>query len=333
MSQCSESNTLVFRKKPQFFSPIVEVAASYLEVNAKFLFLKRALGKPEGGKWGVPGGKLELAEGSLEAACRETYEETQIVLDQENLAFVGTVFIRKPDCEYVYHMYQQKFAQIPEVLLNSEHDEYQWLSVDELKAFPLMSGGLEVLHHFQALANKAKLARKPFYFIRHGETDVNAKPDIKRVDYDLALNHRGKLQALEARRIIENVSLESVYFSPIQRAVETKDILVSSLKMEQEVLEGLSECKAHIWTKMILLEEGKAFHVDDEIEDFLARVLHALDFALEKAANPLLVAHGGVHWALCYYLSIENHPWKIGNCELVHFQPIGELAWKAEVIK
>lgn len=333
MSECSEYSTLVFRKKPQDFAPTVEVAACYLEINGKFLFLKRSIGKPEGGKWGVPAGKIEVNEGSLEAVCRETYEETQIILNLEQLTFVGKLFVRKPDVEYIYHMFHLKLDCMPEVALNNEHDEHQWLSADQARVFPIMSGGLKTLYHFKALANKPKLARKPFYFIRHGETDVNSNPDIKRVDYDLPLNQRGKEQALQARQIIENVSFKSVCFSPIQRAVETKDIIVSSLKIDNEAVEDLSECKAHIWTKMILLEEGKGFHVCDEVEGFLGRVVRGLDFVLQKAPNTLVVAHGGIHWALCYNLSIENHPWKIGNCELVHFQPIGEQGWKAEVIK
>lgn len=332
MIPCSQNNTLVFRTKPQDFSPTVEVAACYLEINNKFLFLKRAIGIPEGEKWGVPAGKIEQNEGSLEAVCRETFEETQIVLNQELLKFVGKLFICKPEIDYVYHMYHLKVDRMPDVVLSNEHDDYRWLSADEMKDFQIMSGGKEALYHLKALANKPKLTRKPFYFIRHGETDVNSNPEIKRVDYDLPLNNRGREQALKARRIIEDISLESVCFSPIQRAVETKDILVSSLNLSHEELTDLSECKAHIWTKMIMLEEGKGFHICDDVESFFRRVIRGLDSALQKTPTTLVVAHGGIHWALCYHLSIENHPWKIGNCELVHFQPIGAVDWKAEII-
>lgn len=332
MSECSESNTLVFRKKPQDFAATAEVAACYFEINGKFLFVKRAIGKTEGGKWGVPAGTIEANQGSLEAACRETFEKSQIILNDEQLTFVGKLFVRKPDVEYIYHMYHLKLDYMPSIELNDEHDEHRWLTADEAKNFPIISGGLETLYHFKALSNKPKLARKPFYFIRHGETDVNSNPHLKRVDYDLPLNQRGIEQALQARRIIENVSFKSVCFSPIQRAVETKDIIVSTLKIDHEEVEDLSECKAHIWTKMVLLEEGKGFHVCDEVEGFLGRVVRGLDFVLQKEPNTLVVAHGGIHWALCYNLSIESHPWKIGNCQLVHFQPIGEQGWKAKVI-
>jgi len=29
---------------------------------------------------------------------------------------------------------------------------------------------------------------------------------------------------------------------------------------------------------------------------------------------------------------VENHPWKIGNCELVHFQSVTAEKWKATII-
>jgi len=160
---------------------------------------------------------------------------------------------------------------------------------------------------------------------------VNANPEIKRVDYDLPLNDRGRNQAQTARRIVADMSFKSVCFSPIQRVVETKDILVSTLELDHAELEDLTECKAHIWTKMVRLEDGAGYQVCNEVEKFLGRALRGLETALQKNSPVLLVAHGGIHWALCYHMSIDNHPWKIGNCELVHFRPVGDTDWEAQV--
>lgn len=332
MNVQSHNDTYIFRAKPLGFSPAVEVAACYIECNNKILFLKRSAGKSEGEKWGVPAGKIEHNENSHQAVVREVFEETSIVLNENQPAYLGKVFVRKPGIDFVYHMYYLKTNAFPNVQLNNEHQDYQWISMDEVAGFPLMAGALECLHHCKALANKEVASRIPFYFIRHGETDVNADPNIKRVDYDLPLNIRGKDQAHQARKVIESVPLKSVCFSPIQRAVETKDILVSSLNLEHEELDDLSECNAHIWTKMVQLEEGRGFHVCHEVENFLGRTMRGLNTALQRQSPTLLVAHGGIHWALCYHLSIENHPWKIGNCQLVHFQPVGDVDWKADII-
>lgn len=329
----SQETAFVYRIKPSGFSPAVEVAACYIEFEGKLLVLKRANEKPYGGKWGVPAGKLEKGESAHAAVIREIFEETQITLDDQLLKSVGKVYVRSHGIDFVYHMYQQKCTHLPQVNLNDEHQEFQWLSMEEIADLPLMPGAIEALHHFKALVNQIQIPRKPFYFIRHGQTDVNANPHIKRVDYDLPLNPLGRLQAQTARKLVADFPLKSVCFSPIQRAVETKEILIQSLDLEHAELEDLSECKAHIWMKMVRIEKGANFHVCDEIEGFLGRAVRGLGAALQKQSPVLLVAHGGIHWALCYHMAIENHPWKIDNCKLAYFRPVGENDWEAEVIE
>lgn len=329
MNLMIEEHLSVFRIKPEDFSPLVEVAACYIEYENNILFLKRAEEKSEGGKWGVPAGKIEKGEDAREGVIRETFEETGIVVNDEQLIYLGKIFIRKPKTDYVYHMFHNKSARLPEVILNHEHQEYRWLSIEKAPTFPLMAGGLESLQHFKALANKPQITRKPFYFIRHGETDVNADPEIKRVDYDLPLNQKGRIQAQMAREALAKIPLNSVCFSPLQRAVETKDILLSTTQIEQIELDDLTECKAKIWTKMVYLENKNGYEVCDEIDSYFARVMRGIETALQTNSPTLIVAHGGIHWALCYLLSIKNHPWKIGNCQLVHFRPVGDLDWEA----
>lgn len=145
------TNTSVFRVKPQDFASAVGVSACYIESNEKLLFLKRATQKPEGGKWGVPGGKIEGGESPLEAAVRETFEETGILIKEEQLKCIGTVFIRKPNVDYVYHMYYVSFRQFPTVSLNNEHQDHRWVSEKECANLPLVAGGIEVLYHMKDL--------------------------------------------------------------------------------------------------------------------------------------------------------------------------------------
>ena len=134
MNKTATETTSVFPIKPQGFSSTVEVAACHIESNGKFLFLKRAVGKPEGRRWGLPAGKVENGENTREAVVRETFEETGIRLDEEKLKFIGKIFVRKPNVDYVYHMYHQNFSQFPLVSLNDEHQEYKWLSTKEVRA-------------------------------------------------------------------------------------------------------------------------------------------------------------------------------------------------------
>ena len=322
----------VYRAKPQGFLPIVEVSACYVEFNNKLLFLKRSIGNSQENTWGIPAGKIERGETARQAVNRETLEETGFLLEKNKLYDVGKLFVRYPDVDFVFHMFHQELSDLPAIHLSDEHQDYRWVTRQEALQMPLISGAAEALHHFQALSKKPKLLRKDFYFIRHGETDVNAYPDIKRMDYDLPLNAKGRLQASLARNSIMKLPLNSVCFSPIQRARETKDILVNDLEIDHIEINDLSECKAVLWTKMVGLEEANGYHVCQHVDDFLSRVAQGINSALKQDGPSLIVAHGGVHWAMCYHMMIENHPWKIGNCELIHFRPIGDIDWEAEIL-
>ncbi|MCB1136690.1 MAG: histidine phosphatase family protein [Chlamydiia bacterium] len=177
-----------------------------------------------------------------------------------------------------------------------------------------------------------QLPRKSFFFVRHGQTDVNADPHIKRVDYDLPLNAKGQQQALAARNVVQRLSFDKVKCSPIQRAQQTKQLMLEGMDLEHQDDDRLSECCAEIWNKMVRLEDDAEHEVCAGVLSFLDRVFEGVRSALAEEGQVLVVAHGGVHWAICYHLSIANHPWKIGNCEVVHFEPIGEVEWRATVL-
>ena len=62
---------------------------------------------------------------------------------------------------------------------------------------------------------------------------------------------------------------------------------------------------------------------------FMDRVRQGINQALSLPGPLLIVAHGGVHWALCCLMGIETHEWAIDNCTVVHFS-IGENgSWRA----
>lgn len=320
----------VYRQQPSHFVSAIDIAACYFECQGKFLFLKRSLGKPQEHTWGVPAGKFEKGEIPLEAVLRETQEETHVKLDEKTLDDLGRVFVRYPHLDFTYHMFHQEFTDFPEIKLSDEHEEYRWVTFKEALELPLISAGKESLFHLRALGKKTTILRKDFYFIRHGETDVNADPNHKRSDYDLPLNSKGRKQAQSLHPLIKELNLSVVCTSPIQRAQETKNIATNGLAVKHFEEEGLSECKAAVWNAMVTLEEGRDIQYSDDVDGFFSRVLAGLNRSLEKDDPMLIVAHGGIHWAMCYHMMIENHPWKVGNCQLVHFSPRGDHAWTAQ---
>ena len=63
---------------------------------------------------------------------------------------------------------------------------------------------------------------KRIYLIRHGETESNRK-GVFRGRLDIPLSQNGREQAVDLSRDFENIAVNLVYTSPLQRAVETAE--------------------------------------------------------------------------------------------------------------
>lgn len=149
-------DTEIHEKEPEGFSPQVQVAACYIEIDSQLLLLQRASNKVEPGKWGVPGGKLEKGETPEQAAVRELSEETGISVESSSqVRYVGALYIRKPTVDYVYHLFKVQVEQMPAISLSNEHENYKWASLKDLEEMPLMTGGQEILDYYRkTLTNK-----------------------------------------------------------------------------------------------------------------------------------------------------------------------------------
>lgn len=140
--------------KPENFNPLTEIAACYLDCDGKLLLLLNASHDSEAGSWGVPAGKLESNETPLQGAVRELFEETSISADFSQIQSVGSLYIRKPEVDYVYHLFRVEVASRPEVRLSSEHQEYRWVSSDEMEMMPIMIGGQEAYAYYRKKTNR-----------------------------------------------------------------------------------------------------------------------------------------------------------------------------------
>lgn len=144
----SASAQMVFQEPPENFNPRVEVAACFMEVNGKFLFMKRQPHKSEGNLWGIPGGKCEKGEHSEITVIREIKEETGVDLPKESLKYFGKVYIRYPEVDFVYHMYAHDMESYPtEIAMDpNEHFEYRWMTLKEALELPLIRGEDECIY-------------------------------------------------------------------------------------------------------------------------------------------------------------------------------------------
>lgn len=144
--------TKVYKEIPEEFSPKVEVAAIYVAVEGKLLLLQLSDDKSERGAWGVPAGKIEIGEQPLHGAKRELFEETSINISENSFTPLGTLYIRKPEIDYAYHLFGIDLNRLPDVHLSSEHCAYRWVSKEEAENLPLMKGAKPALEaYYQAL--------------------------------------------------------------------------------------------------------------------------------------------------------------------------------------
>lgn len=95
--------------------------------DSKVLLLKRGETAPwQPHKYCFVGGGVDSGETLVNAAIRETNEETNISLCENNLQPITTYRNNKPSLFFTYY-----FKDRPCVKLNYEHSEYVWLSYEE----------------------------------------------------------------------------------------------------------------------------------------------------------------------------------------------------------
>lgn len=81
---------------------------------------------------------------------------------------------------------------------------------------------------------------KNIYVVRHGETDWNKEGRFQG-QTDIKLNDTGREQALKLRPILQQLQIESVYSSPLSRAIETIEIATQDQKFSIQKDDRLRE--------------------------------------------------------------------------------------------
>lgn len=125
---------------PENFLPKFEVVSCFMEHDRKILLLHRQGSKSEGGKWGLPAGKIEKNETSIEALCREVFEETGINIDSSDASFLGTLAVTHGDRDFLYHSFRVNLEQTPAVTINPvEHQNFTWKNLEDVASLPLVT--------------------------------------------------------------------------------------------------------------------------------------------------------------------------------------------------
>lgn len=104
--------------------------------DKKILLLKRGSTAPYNpNNYCFPGGTVEKNESLEDAASRELYEETGIVVDNNNLEKMVIVY----PSGYKKIIFVTKVYDA-EVRLNYEHTEYAWVNIQESFDYPMVNG-------------------------------------------------------------------------------------------------------------------------------------------------------------------------------------------------
>lgn len=131
----------VYKEPTGQFKPTLEVATLYVQYKDKILLLHRQEHTVEGNRWGIPGGKVAKGETPLEAALRETHEETGYDFSEHPVELVSTLYIEYNEQRHMtYHMYRVFLPYDPgAVKINfTEHKGFTWVSPEDSLRMELM---------------------------------------------------------------------------------------------------------------------------------------------------------------------------------------------------
>ncbi len=162
--------------------------------------------------------------------------------------------------------------------------------------------------------NKSIIPHIPFYFVRHGQTDWNLKHMIQG-HIDIPLNEMGLDQAKSAATLLTNQEITRIISSPLIRAHKTAQIIQEILQVPLHTHEGLKErylgkLEGTVKTESSLTSVNHNYTQTAEgsecIDDFKKRIAEALHEILHADHVTLIVAHGGVYWALMHMLGFDD---------------------------
>ena len=149
-----------------------------------------------------------------------------------------------------------------------------------------------------------QLSPVPFYFLRHGETDWNAR-GLSQGRTDVALNAAGIAQGQAAARLLKGHGIRAIVVSTLHRARQTASLVGEVLGIEPTSDEGLQEASFgsqegqkmgpwyNDWVAGTYTPEGA-----ETFAALRSRVVPALDRALLKPGPVLVVAHGAMFRAV-----------------------------------
>jgi len=198
---------------------------------------------------------------------------------------------------------------------------------------PEIASAMPVSRGLERLADIA--ARLPldiecdqFYFLRHGQTECNARR-IFQSEHE-PLNANGIAQAERAAELLANEPIATIVCSNMQRAHHTACTVAARHAIDPIPHIGLRERNFGdlIGSSSADIDWDCAPQAGETLDEFAHRVHAGFHEALKQSGPVLMVAHGGVLYVLASVLNVAVTPELLGNAHPLRFEREGGL-WRA----
>jgi probable phosphoglycerate mutase len=168
-----------------------------------------------------------------------------------------------------------------------------------------------------------------FYFLRHGQTEGNARQIFQSVDEPLSA--LGLQQAARAAELLAPVPLASIVCSNVKRAVTTAQTVAAPHGIAPLVLQELRERHfgSLIGTSSAHIDWACAPEGGETLPEFVERKRAGLALALAQPAPVLVVAHGGSLYVLAALLGVPMDLGLLGNAQPLRFERVG-TTWSVQ---
>lgn len=227
-----------------------------LKQGDKYLFLRREPKFKAGPqKWDIPGGRIEPDEPLEEALAREVSEETGLTLEKvDKLLAAQDIFVPGKDIHVVRLTYVGGASG--EVAISDEHDDYKWLTLEEILAEQHIDPYLiEVLESIGEALGASKLVRDRIPEIIRNQggsprVESLASHELERFVDQKILEEAGELSDAETDADV------------LEEAADLIEILMKKLTMRELSMEDVELARQKKLDKRGGFDEGYVLYRD-----------------------------------------------------------------------
>lgn len=192
---------------------------------------------------------------------------------------------------------------------------------------------------------RAQLPHKPFYFMRHGQTEMNVTETLQGWA-DGKLTEHGRAMAVAAGEAYSHLPISHIFSSTLSRAAQTADLFLKGYgqnvtinPMDHFKERGLGAFEGQ--HKSVYVNSApdarRPWKTPPEGESWLqvvTRIHEGLGIALQHAETPLIISHGAAFGAMAELLGFGSGQTRLGNCELFRLVPPQKRggAWTLEEV-